>query len=362
MRYPVLVLLVAATSACLPVLEPGTAPLQVSNPGTSVFGVPMQVTVTHRDAQWRWCELSSLKGNGGCSGLTDTALTLEAVSCDDQACEVHPAISPSTPGTLELEVLALRPGTLVLHVKAAAASGGAHYEAVTELQTREATELRLTQLSDLTILAPFALLPGATADLEVQALAADGTQLAFPRQGAVSATMSGQAVSVSSDPHATDFLSLRAERPGESTLTVTLGHLSRTDTLRVAELSQVVDFEVRERKDTYVDFAQADALGPVVTTLTSSRTRFDKMVVLHLADGTLALGGANALTLEPAQVGSLDVYNPTSSDGPAAEAPSWVGTFGLSLDSQRMTPGQEAFLSLAMGGSTTRVPVLAPQP
>ena len=284
--------------------------------GPLAAGAAIPVEVAHAPKYAVLCDLSAfVKGNGGCtdsvagSTVQVNATELVAASCDGDACLITDA-APGDDGWMHFNLTGLEPGKTILHVTVKQADGQQYSDrySLTFITPQSlAVQSSFDQGSGVQkpgdIYAAFgsryAVFPGGHADVypSLTGLDDQGNTVVL-YGGPVSAVSAAEAVAL---PQVVEqyYASIEALAPGTTTVTVTVGGLSRTLPFRVADPGDIVAAELRTPVGSPQDmFDWADdplGAGPPATSL-SMYGSTTAVVVLHLRDGSLAVGGAGFLS------------------------------------------------------------------
>jgi hypothetical protein len=294
-------------------------------------GAPVAVTVMRFDAQWETC----LKM---CSGTSPEPLVFKDAACDDDACTV--TSTPTDDGTVSLTVTGQVASSTHLRVRVQSAHDSASWSDSVALRFVNPTRIAVRREGGHLSGSAFASLPGAETlvcpDLEA---IVDGKRTSLVSSpGVFSVGLQGESVARVDDPQPTggqlvydQCLTLRAAKPGATTITVTSGPLSRSVTMNVADAADAVGIELRtpdcppaatpdppyaNQDDAAPDLADSPCVSAVVPSavLMQNVDSLSMATVLRLRDGSLALGGASLVSLDPPALADLivDAYTPPS--------------------------------------------------
>ena len=268
---------------------------------TVAVGLPVYIGVSHR-------EPGLCLPHPGCSTQL-SIITVNSVRCVDEACEV--------PDSGYVTIIPRRAGELTVVIDASGPQGE-HYTAQTTLTARVPARLALEGMGyrwPYHLLSGAAVLPGATEPRSIKATSAEGEELDFVQQ----------AFHVTSDPGLSAAfeegwphdLRLTALAPTAGRITLTYGAYTIEDAFPVADVAQVVDYEVRPIvSDSSGDMSLA-SLAPATTVLVpDQKGKGSACVVLKLNDGSLVLGGAGYLeAVRTSQTLPTSGWTPTSDAG-----------------------------------------------
>ncbi|HEY2514005.1 MAG TPA: hypothetical protein VGI39_24230 [Polyangiaceae bacterium] len=304
-------------------------------------------------------------GNIPCPASTPQSIALLGAHCDGDACVVsddssQPAFAD---GSVHLRVTPAHAGSLTLHVSVRATDGSGSWNDTYAVSVVDVDRLAWQHTLPDDAPASVAVPVGTPAAWTPLALAADATKLAAT-DDAFDTQWQGDAFAVGQDGVA------RAQKPGPATLTLTAAGKTKTETLRVFDPSEVRTLEVQRAAnvpyasgsppvDVEAGVSQGASLSAIAAA-TSPDEAGPFVLVLTLADGTRALGGAHSLAITgiPVTVDGTPVQ-------PEVYAPYawtfWIsGYTGDGSAPDGGAPAPSATLNARVGQATLALPLALP--
>ena len=314
-------------------------------------GVPYHLVVSRHDAYDATCNDVlpprsagiHLQGGGGfsrtCTSPPTAAIELVSATCDGNACMVQPTASAS-PEQIELDVVVPTESDVTLHVRVRRVDGTGEYEDRYPLTVHAPNRIFAADRSTAAI--SHVILPGAVVSLQFALYWNDrpvelGREVVFETTSSTTDVIARDAGSTS-----TTFRGV-AERAGTTTLTVTSSGLSRTLPVRVGAEADVVKIAFNhalystDKEDAPAHDAGEDPVGAPYTEHTSTEDGLALVMVLTLADGSLALGGVSHLNVTPTakppvRIGTAGVQDPVAATAFFTLSPDYYGSGTVTTD------------------------------
>jgi hypothetical protein len=245
---------------------------------------------------------------GGEVPLKNTPITLVAAQCDDNACTVQDASAGATKaGDVRLLVTPVRAGNLTLRVKVRANDGSGTWDDVCTYPVVDVGRIGFQHPAADDATTAFGVLVGTPVTWTPHAYDSSGHELSGADEAFAVSWDDGAIAKGASG-------SLQAIKMGRGTATLKAAGLEATEVVQVIDPNTTVAMEVRRAVadadssgDVSADPSTGGALGAIVL---DNAQAGPFLVVLTLADGTRALGGALWLKV----TGGSDVFATPSSN------------------------------------------------
>ena len=275
-------------------------------------GFATEIDVTRYDSYWQCPDLSKSMPVGtraadvrvqSC-GANPEPISIIDAHCDDGACTVTPK-SDDGSGIAKLVVTGSKDGASTLHVDVKSTTSGATWGDSFAVTFSTPTRIAVLRHTEDTADTTYASLPGASFVLCPELRDAGDAKLAAPTNS-ISATIVGDQNVTFDDPSSNyvepGCVAFHAASAGTSSIAFAAQVMTASATVKVADPNDVVGAElyaVTKHLGLEEEIGPSPTLASTPTTsLTMSASQdsfdaaYDLASVLHLKDGSLALGGA----------------------------------------------------------------------
>ena len=296
--------------------ESGALEFAVKSDATDVTvlatGFATEIDVTRYDSYWQCPDLSKSVPVGtrtadvraqSC-GANPEPISIIDARCDDGACSVATKNDDGS-GIAKLVVTGSRDGAATLHVDVKSTTSGATWGDSYAMTFSTPTRVAVLRHTEDTADTTYASLPGASFVLCPELRDASDAKLAAPTDS-ISAAIVGDPNVTFDDPSSTyvepGCVAFHAAAPGTSSIAFAAHAMTASATVKVADPNDIVGAELYAvTKHVGLD-EEIGASPTLASTPTTSMTMsagqgslyvaYDLASVLHLKDGSLALGGA----------------------------------------------------------------------
>jgi hypothetical protein len=317
--------------------------LTFTGPAASVVGEPVSFDVQHEEAALQLCGKSDCGNLIG--GKASPIASVSAVGCDGDACTIDQSLDGSV---VRLTVVGKRETSTSLNITVVLADGS-HMSDSFPLRFLAAT--RIGTYCNGTCGGARAVFPGAILAWRLRAENVSDGNMTPLHTSLVDATVSGGAVKILNSP--VDYgpgsdnepaspywaLGLQAVAPGTSVVHLTAGGVTRDVTVRVASRDQIADAELHRDSTgddpNYVDVDAPAPLLPFDSQIQNDEGHFS-FVLIHLTDGSEAIGGAGYLSVTK----PLDIWSDSTG---ANDDTTKLATGTFTLDAEGYGPGMVLF-------------------